>query len=104
MGCGDEIIGSDGDKVVRRISTRYLLLGEISHGDVSLTILNIKKEDSGKYGCRIHVPGWFNDKMYYVHLIVDDGKQTCTSLQMLFCFLVWFGLGSVSFFKIKEYK
>ncbi|XP_056118020.1 hepatitis A virus cellular receptor 1 isoform X3 [Rhinichthys klamathensis goyatoka] len=72
MGCGDEIIGSDGDKVVRRISKRYQLDGEISHGDVSLTILNIKKKDSGKYGCRIHVPGWFNDKMYYVHLIVDD--------------------------------
>ncbi|KAK7130935.1 hypothetical protein R3I94_016167 [Phoxinus phoxinus] len=72
MGCGNEIIGSDGDKVVRRASTRYNLEGEISHGDVSLTILHIKKEDSGKYGCRIHVPGWFNDKMYYVHLIVDD--------------------------------
>lgn len=94
MGCGDEIIGSDGDKVVRKISTRYLLEGAISHGDVSLTILNIKKKDSGKYGCRIHVPGWFNDKMYYVHLIVDDGKQSLNaySLQMLFCFLVWFGV------------
>ncbi|KAK7130936.1 hypothetical protein R3I94_016167 [Phoxinus phoxinus] len=76
MGCGNEIIGSDGDKVVRRASTRYNLEGEISHGDVSLTILHIKKEDSGKYGCRIHVPGWFNDKMYYVHLIVDDANKT----------------------------
>ncbi|XDV38943.1 hypothetical protein PO909_008255 [Leuciscus waleckii] len=72
MGCGDEIIGSDGDKVVRKISSRYLLEGKISHGDVSLTILNIEKRDSGKYGCRIHVPGWFNDEMYYVYLIVDD--------------------------------
>ncbi|XP_056118021.1 hepatitis A virus cellular receptor 1 isoform X4 [Rhinichthys klamathensis goyatoka] len=78
MGCGDEIIGSDGDKVVRRISKRYQLDGEISHGDVSLTILNIKKKDSGKYGCRIHVPGWFNDKMYYVHLIVDDAPGPTT--------------------------
>ncbi|XP_077089564.1 hepatitis A virus cellular receptor 1 isoform X4 [Siphateles boraxobius] len=75
MGCGNEIIGSDGDKVVRKISTRYRLEGEISHGDVSLTILNSKKEDSGKYGCRIHVPGWFNDEMYYVHLIVEDDKN-----------------------------
>ncbi|XP_039549932.1 hepatitis A virus cellular receptor 1 isoform X2 [Pimephales promelas] len=72
MGCGDEIIGSNGDKVVRRKSNRYQLDGEIPHGDVSLTILDIKKKDSGKYGCRIHVPGWFNDEMYYVHLNVVD--------------------------------
>uniref|UniRef100_A0A673IPV3 Hepatitis A virus cellular receptor 1 n=1 Tax=Sinocyclocheilus rhinocerous TaxID=307959 RepID=A0A673IPV3_9TELE len=72
MGCGNEIIGSDGDKVVRKKSYRYQLEGEIRHGDVSLTILNIKKTDSGKYGCRIHVPGLFNDEMYYVHLIVND--------------------------------
>ncbi|XP_077089561.1 hepatitis A virus cellular receptor 1 isoform X2 [Siphateles boraxobius] len=78
MGCGNEIIGSDGDKVVRKISTRYRLEGEISHGDVSLTILNSKKEDSGKYGCRIHVPGWFNDEMYYVHLIVEDAPGPTT--------------------------
>ncbi|XDV38941.1 hypothetical protein PO909_008255 [Leuciscus waleckii] len=78
MGCGDEIIGSDGDKVVRKISSRYLLEGKISHGDVSLTILNIEKRDSGKYGCRIHVPGWFNDEMYYVYLIVDDAPGPTT--------------------------
>lgn len=83
MGCGDEIIGSDGDKVVRRKSTKYQLEGEISHGDVSLTILNTEKKDSGKYGCRIHVPGWFNDKMYYVHLIVDDGKQSRNAYTLL---------------------
>ncbi|XP_058614340.1 hepatitis A virus cellular receptor 1 isoform X3 [Onychostoma macrolepis] len=72
MGCGNEIIGSDGDKVVRKISSRYQLAGEIPHGDVSLTILNIEKTDSGKYGCRIHVPGLFNDELYYVHLIVNE--------------------------------
>ncbi|XP_073680881.1 hepatitis A virus cellular receptor 1 isoform X1 [Garra rufa] len=72
MGCGNEIIGSDGDKVVRKKSSKYQLAGEIQHGDVSLTILDIEKTDSGKYGCRIHVPGLFNDEMYYVHLIVND--------------------------------
>ncbi|XP_051533884.1 T-cell immunoglobulin and mucin domain-containing protein 4-like isoform X4 [Myxocyprinus asiaticus] len=72
MGCGDEIIGGNGDTVVRRQSQKYQMTGEIQHGDVSLTILNITKQDSGKYGCRIHVPGWFNDEMHYVHLIVSD--------------------------------
>ncbi|XP_058614346.1 hepatitis A virus cellular receptor 1 isoform X8 [Onychostoma macrolepis] len=76
MGCGNEIIGSDGDKVVRKISSRYQLAGEIPHGDVSLTILNIEKTDSGKYGCRIHVPGLFNDELYYVHLIVNEETNT----------------------------
>ncbi|XP_073680883.1 hepatitis A virus cellular receptor 1 isoform X3 [Garra rufa] len=76
MGCGNEIIGSDGDKVVRKKSSKYQLAGEIQHGDVSLTILDIEKTDSGKYGCRIHVPGLFNDEMYYVHLIVNDETNT----------------------------
>ncbi|XP_056302257.1 hepatitis A virus cellular receptor 1 isoform X3 [Danio aesculapii] len=75
-GCGEEIIGSDGDKVSRRKSPRYNLMGQIQHGDVSLTIFNIDKTDSGKYGCRVHVPGWFNDEKYYVHLIVDDDNKT----------------------------
>nr|XP_055036708.1 hepatitis A virus cellular receptor 1 isoform X1 [Misgurnus anguillicaudatus] len=77
-GCGDEIIGSDGDKVVRRKSDRYQMTGDIEHGDVSLTIINIQKKDSGKYGCRIHVPGWFNDEKNYVNLIVKDAPIQTT--------------------------
>ncbi|KAI2651246.1 hypothetical protein H4Q32_019291 [Labeo rohita] len=83
MGCGNEIIGSDGDKVVRQKSSRYQLMGEIQHGDVSLTIQNIKKTDSGKYGCRIHVPGLFNDEMYYVHLIVNNAPGPTTPEPLL---------------------
>ncbi|XP_065143249.1 hepatitis A virus cellular receptor 1 isoform X2 [Paramisgurnus dabryanus] len=77
-GCGDEIIGSDGDKVVRRKSDRYQMTGDIEHGDVSLTIINIQKKDSGKYGCRIHVPGWFNDEKNYVNLVVKDAPVPTT--------------------------
>lgn len=105
MGCGDDIIGTDGDKVVRRKSRRYQMVGEIQHGDVSLTIFNIGKTDSGKYGCRIHVPGLFNDEMYYVHLIVEDGKQShnaktpkVTTNVFLFVFV---GVSKI-FFKVKE--
>uniref|UniRef100_A0A8C1TQA8 Hepatitis A virus cellular receptor 1 n=1 Tax=Cyprinus carpio TaxID=7962 RepID=A0A8C1TQA8_CYPCA len=86
MGCGNEIIASDGDKVVRKISSRYQLAGEVQHGDVSLTISNIKKTDSGKYGCRIHVPGLFNDEMYYVHLIVNDVETNTTQESSSFAF------------------
>ncbi|TRZ03820.1 hypothetical protein DNTS_027809 [Danionella cerebrum] len=78
-GCGDEIIGSDGDKVVRNKLERYNLLGPIQQGDVSLTIFTVDKKDSGKYGCRIHIPGLFNDEWHYVHLIVDDAPLQTTA-------------------------
>lgn len=89
MGCGDEIIASDGDKVVRRTSHRYQLTGDIPHGDVSLTISNIQKKDSGKYGCRIHVPGWFNDETYNVNLIVKDGKYLQQNTVNFLEIIVW---------------
>ncbi|KAA0720213.1 T-cell immunoglobulin and mucin domain-containing protein 4 [Triplophysa tibetana] len=82
MGCGDEIIASDGDKVIRKRSNRYQLTGDIQQGDVSLTISNIQKKDSGKYGCRIHVPGWFNDETYNVNLIVKDTPTPTTQETM----------------------
>ena len=65
-GCGFEILATNGDKVNRRTSTRYTLKGDIERGDVSLTIINATKHDSGKYGCRVHVPGLFNDEKYVV--------------------------------------
>lgn len=83
-GCGKEIIGSDGDKVVRKKSAKYDLVGQIQHGDVSLTIFSIDKTDTGKYGCRVHVPGWFNDEMHYVHLIVDDDNKTKKEISSTF--------------------
>ncbi|XP_017554171.1 hepatitis A virus cellular receptor 1 [Pygocentrus nattereri] len=67
-GCGAEILATNGDKVDRRTSSRYTLKGDIQKGDVSLTIVSTTTDDSGKYGCRVHVPGWFNDKKYVVNL------------------------------------
>ncbi|XP_062868130.1 hepatitis A virus cellular receptor 1 homolog, partial [Trichomycterus rosablanca] len=70
MGCGAEIIATDGDKVVRQTSSRYQLNGRLQKGDVSLIIISARQNDSGKYGCRVCVPGWFNDDKYTVHLII----------------------------------
>ncbi|KAF5908891.1 T-cell immunoglobulin and mucin domain-containing protein 4-like, partial [Clarias magur] len=69
-GCGEEIIASNGDKVVRQASQRYQLDGELRRGDASLTILGTTQKDSGKYGCRVHVPGWFNDEKVIVNLVI----------------------------------
>ncbi|KAM9451546.1 hepatitis A virus cellular receptor 2 homolog isoform 1-T1 [Clarias gariepinus] len=69
-GCGNEIIASNGDVVVRQASQRYQLNGELHRGDASLTILSTTQEDAGKYGCRVHVPGLFNDEKVIVNLII----------------------------------
>ncbi|XP_029074742.1 T-cell immunoglobulin and mucin domain-containing protein 4 isoform X2 [Monodon monoceros] len=59
--CNDELLYTDGTRVVSRKLPKYQLLGNIRRGDVSLTIFNTKEGDSGVYCCRIEVPGWFND-------------------------------------------
>ncbi|XP_073423855.1 hepatitis A virus cellular receptor 2 homolog isoform X2 [Dendrobates tinctorius] len=60
--CNNEIIRTDGRRVTGRKSDRYQLLGNISQGDVSLTITGATKEDEGTYCCRVEIPGLFNDK------------------------------------------
>uniref|UniRef100_A0A8C9C3M7 T cell immunoglobulin and mucin domain containing 4 n=1 Tax=Phocoena sinus TaxID=42100 RepID=A0A8C9C3M7_PHOSS len=59
--CNDELLYTDGTRVVSRKLPKYQLLGNIRRGDVSLTIFNTNEGDSGVYCCRIEVPGWFND-------------------------------------------
>lgn len=74
LGCGKEIIATNGDKVVRTTSHRYQLNGELQKGDVSLTIYSTTQEDSGRYGCRVHIPGWFNDAKYAFDLVIMKGR------------------------------
>ncbi|MCI4386497.1 hypothetical protein PGIGA_G00063110 [Pangasianodon gigas] len=82
-GCGNEIIATDGDKVVRRTSRRYRLDGELQKGDASLTIHGTTQKDSGRYGCRVHVPGWFNDEKIIVDLVIIKGPSTTTEVNSL---------------------
>ncbi|KAB5539969.1 hypothetical protein PHYPO_G00095470 [Pangasianodon hypophthalmus] len=80
-GCGTQIIYANEKKVVMRSNVRYQLNGALQKGDASLTILKAKKSDSGKYGCRVHVPGWFNDKKIVVYLDIREATQrTFTTL------------------------
>ncbi|KAK3524422.1 hypothetical protein QTP70_027974 [Hemibagrus guttatus] len=76
LGCGNEIIASDGDKAVRQTSPRYQLDGELQKGDASLTIHNTTLEDSGRYGCRVHVPGLFNDEKIIIDLVIMIGPTS----------------------------
>ncbi|NXM94154.1 TIMD4 protein, partial [Sylvia borin] len=59
--CRNKILHTTGSKVTFRGSWRYNLRGNVSSGDVSLTIRVAKEEDAGLYCCRVEIPGPFND-------------------------------------------
>ncbi|XP_038565386.1 hepatitis A virus cellular receptor 1 homolog [Micropterus salmoides] len=77
--CSDLLVSTDGHKVITRASSRYQLLGRLEAGDVSLTILDLTETDAGRYGCRVEIPGWFNDEKHHLDLIVERAPlHTCT--------------------------
>uniref|UniRef100_A0A3Q3BXR6 Hepatitis A virus cellular receptor 2 homolog n=1 Tax=Haplochromis burtoni TaxID=8153 RepID=A0A3Q3BXR6_HAPBU len=72
-GCSNQLISTDGLRVLTRASSRYELLGRLEDGDVALTIMNLTEGDAGRYGCRVEIPGPFNDDKQYIDLtVVDD--------------------------------
>ncbi|KAA8586637.1 T-cell immunoglobulin and mucin domain-containing protein 4 isoform X2 [Etheostoma spectabile] len=80
-GCNNQLISTDGHKVKEetRVSSRYKLLGQLDEGDVSLTILNVSETDAGQYGCRVEIPGLFNDDKHHFVLNVETAPRTTTS-------------------------
>ncbi|XP_047463600.1 hepatitis A virus cellular receptor 1 homolog isoform X2 [Mugil cephalus] len=78
-GCNNQLIYTDGNKVTQRASSRYQLRGRLDRGDVSLTIENVTEDDSGRYGCRVMISGWFNDEKYYTDLRVDTATLAPTT-------------------------
>ncbi|XP_053188053.1 hepatitis A virus cellular receptor 1 homolog, partial [Scomber japonicus] len=78
-GCNNQIIYTDGSKVTTRASSRYQLLGRLEDGDVSLTILNTTEEDAGLYGCRVEIPGWFNDQSHHIDLTIEKAPSTSST-------------------------
>ncbi|XP_039669791.1 hepatitis A virus cellular receptor 1 homolog isoform X2 [Perca fluviatilis] len=70
--CSSTILSSQDGAVPFRQSPRYQLLGRVTDGDVSLTILDAQWSDAGVYGCRIEIPGWFNDKKVNTHLVMEE--------------------------------
>ncbi|XP_031427544.2 hepatitis A virus cellular receptor 1 isoform X3 [Clupea harengus] len=80
MGCNNNIITTDGHKVTSRVSDRFQLLGNLTTGNVSLTIFDSMQIDSGKYFCRIHIPGWFNDEKHSISLLIKKGFSIFSSV------------------------
>uniref|UniRef100_A0A3Q3RWW8 Ig-like domain-containing protein n=1 Tax=Mastacembelus armatus TaxID=205130 RepID=A0A3Q3RWW8_9TELE len=73
--CADEVIKAGRTTVTSRLSRRYLLLGDLDKGDVSLTIRQLEESDSGVYSCRVEIPGWFNDHTHELTLMVVPGER-----------------------------
>ncbi|CAL8355334.1 unnamed protein product [Merluccius merluccius] len=73
-GCNSEVLKADSRSVVSRQSERYRLMGDLNRGDVSLTILQVQLSESGIYGCRVDIPGWFNDHKHETTLSVVAGE------------------------------
>nr|XP_020474889.1 Down syndrome cell adhesion molecule homolog isoform X2 [Monopterus albus] len=80
-GCADEVLKSDGTSVVGRLSERYQLLGRLNQGDMSLTIRHVEESDSGMYGCRVEIPGWFNDQKQQLTLRVVAGHPNSLKVE-----------------------
>lgn len=72
--CSSTILSSVDGAVLYTQSPRYRLLGSVGEGDVSLTILNAQWSDNGEYGCRVEIPGWFNDHKVNIQLVTEEGK------------------------------
>uniref|UniRef100_A0A452T5T5 Hepatitis A virus cellular receptor 1 n=1 Tax=Ursus maritimus TaxID=29073 RepID=A0A452T5T5_URSMA len=77
--CSDEVVWTNGSHVTVRKHPRYKLKGNLSRGNVSLTIENVAQTDRGLYCCRVEHKGWFNDMKLTLSLeIKPDGNGTVT--------------------------
>ncbi|XP_075061516.1 hepatitis A virus cellular receptor 1 homolog [Mixophyes fleayi] len=71
LGCSNVILQTDGSRVTKRTSDRYELLGNISQGDVSLTITGVTEEDEGTYCCRVEISGLGNDLKKEINVMLE---------------------------------
>ncbi|KAL2077237.1 hypothetical protein ACEWY4_026741 [Coilia grayii] len=75
--CSYTVLATDDEgNLIYTESERYQLRGKLEDGDVSLSIKNVQQDDSGIYGCRVELPGWFNDLKINIHLIIIKGPES----------------------------
>ncbi|XP_069811164.1 hepatitis A virus cellular receptor 1 homolog [Dendropsophus ebraccatus] len=73
-GCDDEVLRTDGKRVTWRKSDRYQILGNITGGDLSLTITGATNQDEGTYCCNVEVSGWGNGLKTDVEVRIQDAQ------------------------------
>ncbi|XP_037531575.1 T-cell immunoglobulin and mucin domain-containing protein 4-like [Nematolebias whitei] len=74
--CSNTVLSSQDGGVDFRRSPRYQLLGRVTAGEFSLTILNAQRSDAGVYGCRVEISGLFNDQKVNTELIIAEAAVT----------------------------
>ncbi|XP_063045775.1 hepatitis A virus cellular receptor 1 homolog isoform X2 [Engraulis encrasicolus] len=75
--CSQTVLATDDDgSIMYAESDRFQLRGKQANGDVSLSIGRLHEHDSGIYGCRVELPGFFNDLKINVHLIVIKDSES----------------------------
>ncbi|XP_029402100.1 T-cell immunoglobulin and mucin domain-containing protein 2-like isoform X2 [Mus pahari] len=72
--CIRSLIWTNGYKVTHQRNSRYQLKGNISEGNVSLTIENTVVSDGGPYCCVVEIPGAF----YFVDYLLEVKPETST--------------------------
>nr|XP_025034843.1 hepatitis A virus cellular receptor 1 homolog [Pelodiscus sinensis] len=77
--CAQPFLWTDGWRVTWRQSNRYQLGGNLTRGDVSLTIVNAAEADKGLYCCLVEIPGWFNNEKNHLEVVIERAK-TSTAL------------------------
>lgn len=70
--CSSLVLSSEDGAVVFRQSPRYQLQDGAAGGDVSLTVVNAEWSDAGVYGCRVEIPGLFNDHKVNIRLDIEE--------------------------------
>ncbi|XP_073913737.1 hepatitis A virus cellular receptor 1 isoform X1 [Castor canadensis] len=78
--CTDAVVWTDGYRVTFQKALRYKLKGQISRGNVSLTIEDTVEADSGPYCCRIELRGWFNDVKFNLMLNIEPASVTSVAM------------------------
>ncbi|XP_030067999.1 hepatitis A virus cellular receptor 1 homolog [Microcaecilia unicolor] len=78
--CTDMILSTDGLKIKKSKSSRYQLYGNLSEGNVSLTIENVTEADSGVYCCRVEITGIFNDLKEHFDLTIEKALNKISTL------------------------
>ncbi|NXL00398.1 HAVR1 protein, partial [Mesembrinibis cayennensis] len=77
--CSQPIIWTDGWRVTQQYHSRYTLKGDLSRGDVSLTIVTAEEADSGIYCCRVEISGWFNDQTSNHNVVIEKARISTAS-------------------------
>ncbi|XP_032052830.1 hepatitis A virus cellular receptor 1 homolog isoform X2 [Aythya fuligula] len=76
--CSQPLVWTDGWKVTYQYHSKYVLMGKLHEGDVSLTITNAKQEDSGTYCCRVEIPGLFNDQLTNLQVVIKKAPGSAS--------------------------